>query len=411
MTLDSWYSRGEGMSPILKTSSKETVNPKEALPSSSHGMDSGGMEEQKETQSREIPPKTRKRPHRGVRISLGELTDFTKNLWTQLDAGVPLLRALEVEQDQADGTKLNPILEQTISEIKSGATFSEALDHAPKVYSKIYRNLVKAGESSGDLAKVLFSLSEFLEWTEEITKTIKKAVRYPLIVLVGVIGVLLFILGFVFPRFEELFGKMGDQLPTSAAVLLETGKFISNHALGIVAGMVFFGLGIYIFLRQGYGRELLLSFVAKVPVAGPVMKAIDLARFSRTLAVLQESGISLVQGIELAGQSVSDPNLVEEIEEVRDHLTQGEPFTRALSHSSHFPPLVVNLVSVGEESGRMDHCLARLADHFDREARERVDGAIAWLEPAITIFLGVVVGGMAAIILSSLYKAMLAVGR
>ncbi len=393
------------MSPILKTSHKKEKAKRAGAPVSSPMPGDPGIPLSPEPGG----PKVRRK--RNTRISLGELNDFTKNLWTQLDAGVPLLRALEVEQDQAEGTKLQPVLEETISEIKSGATFSEALDHAPKIYSRVYRNLVKAGESSGDLAKVLFSLSEFLEWTEEITKTIKKAVRYPLIVLVGVIGVLLFILGFVFPKFEELFGKMGDQLPTSAAVLLETGKFISGHAPEIVGGMIFFGVSVYYLLRKGYGRELLLSLVSRLPVAGPVMKAIDLARFTRTLSVLQESGIPLVQGIELAAQSVSDPSLVDELEDVRDHLTQGESLTRAIGHSESFPPLVVNLISVGEESGRMDHCLSRLADHFDREARERVDAAIAWMEPAITIFLGVVVGGMAAIILSSLYKAMLAVGR
>ena len=395
------------MSPILKTSLKEKDKPRARRTSS--------VPPQSSENGRNAAKKRGENPSKTVRhhtrISLGELNDFTKNLWTQLDAGVPLLRALEVEQEQSEGSKLSPVLAQTIAEIKSGSTFSEALDHAPKIYSRIYRNLVKVGESSGDLAKVLFSLSEFLEWTEEISKTIKKAVRYPIIVLVGVIGVLLFILGFVFPRFEELFGKMGDQLPTSAAVLLETGKFINNHALGIVGGLVFLGFGALFFLRKGFGKEILLSLVGRFPVAGPVMKAIDLARFSRTLSVLQESGIPLVRGVELAQQSVSDPNLREEIHEVREQLTQGEPFSQALSQSKEFPPLVINLVAVGEQSGRMDHCLSRLSDHFDREARERVDGAIAWLEPAITIFLGVVVGGMAAIILSSLYKAMLAVGR
>ncbi len=406
MTSVFWCNKGEAMSPILKTNPKKEKAERAAVLASGSPPVDPGLGATSEEGS-----KVKRRMTSNSRIPLGELNDFTKNLWTQMDAGVPLLRALEVEQEQSQGTKLESVLEETISEIKSGATFSESLSHAPKIFSRVYRNLVKAGESSGDLAKVLFSLSEFLEWTEEITKTIKKAVRYPLIVLVGVIGVLLFILGFVFPKFEELFGKMGDQLPTSAAVLLETGKFINGHALEIVGGMIFIGATVYYLLRKGYGRELLLSLVSRIPVAGPVMKAIDLARFTRTLSVLQGSGIPLVQGIELATQSVSEPNLVEELEEVRDHLTQGEPFTRALSHTENFPPLVINLVSVGEESGRMDQCLSRLADHFDREARERVDVAIAWMEPAITIFLGVVVGGMAAIILSSLYKAMLAVGR
>ncbi len=398
------------MSPILRTSTEKPKARKQrrpAPPPSSPLEENAVLAEQLSSPSK----KRVKGPSTGVRVSLGELNDFTKNLWTQLDAGVPLLRALEVERDQAVGTKLGPVLDQAVSEIQSGATFSEALEHAPKVFSRIYRNLVKAGESSGDLPKVLFSLSEFLEWTEEISKTIQKAVRYPIIVLVGVIAVLLFILGFVFPKFDELFGRMGDQLPTSAAVLLAAGKFISAHAPEIVGGMLFLGISAFVLLKKGFGRELLLSLVARLPVAGPVMSAIDLARFSRTLSVLQGSGVPLVQGIELAGHSVADPALAEEIEEVRDHLTQGEPLSRALGRSAHFPPLVINLVSVGEESGRMDGCLARLADHFDREARERVDAAIAWLEPAITIFLGVVVGGMAAIILSSLYKAMLAVGR
>ncbi len=348
---------------------------------------------------------------RKVRVSGRELEGFTRNLQTQLAAGVPLIRALEVEIDREEPDTISEVVEVLAERIRGGSAFSEALEEFPLVFPKVYAQLIRAGEVSGRLETLLGDLGSYLTWREDVRKTIKKAVRYPIIVVTLAFAVILFILGFVFPSFDSLFVKFGDDIPASTKFLMDAGKFIAAHWGGVI--LAFLGIAgcLGLVWKTGAGRNVLLRIVARFPVFGGVLRVLDLARWTRTLAVLETAGIPLVQSLEIAGETLAGVEMREAADLIRERLIGGETFAAALQASPEMPSLLSNLAAVGEESGRMESVLQRLADHYDAEAREKVDKAIALFEPMTTIFLGILVGGMAAIIISTLYKAMTMVGR
>lgn len=345
------------------------------------------------------------------RISVRELEVFTRNLETQLEAGVPLARALQVLSEHSESPASTGLAAGLLRHLHAGVGFADALDLYPRTFSSVYRNLVRAGEHSGRLPLMLGELADFLVWREDVRKTARRAATYPAIVLTATIGLLLLIVGYVLPKFGDLFARLGDATPLAARILLAAGNFLGAYCWHLVAAAVVLLITAAVLVRSTRVRRQVCRVATRVPVVGGVLTAIDLARLTRTLAILTGAGIPLMRGLELSRESVGDPRTLAKLESLAAAVVGGQTLSQAASASGVFPPLARSLLAVGEEAGQMPAMLDRLAKRFDRAAREAVQRALAMLEPAFTLFLGVVVGGLALVVITTLYKTMMAVGK
>lgn len=346
---------------------------------------------------------------RRTRLAARDLETLTRNLSTQLEAGVPLLRALGVQagNDTPDG----PIVSEVMRSLQNGVSFSESLEQFPNAFPDVYRKLVASAEVSGSLPDVLNELADFLAWREGVKSLIRKASFYPATVLVACVLLIIFILGYVFPKFAPLFQKLGDDLPVAASMLMAAGDFVAARWVELLGGMAGSVVALLLLARSRSGARLILDFLARVPVIGPTLWAIELARFARNLSVTTHAGVDVVHGLELTKDAVGNSRLRNGLADIHSGILGGDNLTGAMDRSGLFEPMVLNMMAVGEESGRVPDVLARLADLHDRKAKDSVARMLAILEPMITVFLGVVVGGMAVTVIGTLYKAMAVAGK
>ncbi len=352
-------------------------------------------------------------PHdaRNPRVPAAALESFTRNLEIQLDAGVPLVRALQVQGEHAETPAIGTLSRGLLHHLNSGVSLADSVDLYPRTFSSVYRSLVRAGEHSGRLPLMLRELADFLAWREEVRKTVRRAATYPALVLVATFGLLLLIIGYVLPKFDGLFTRLGDDVPTAALVLMAIGRFASTHMVAIIATAATVPVVLLVLFRQHGARAFMFRAVMHVPVFGGVLRAIDLARLTRTMAILSQAGIPLIRALELSRDAVSDARLSRKLAELQQAVVGGQTLSQAVAGSGVFPPIALNLITIGEESGQMGTVLDRLARGFDRAARDAVQKALAMLEPAFTLILGVVVGGLAIVVIGTLYKTMMAAGR
>lgn len=355
---------------------------------------------------RALPPPEQRLP----RLNDRELELFTRNLQTQISAGVPLVRALQL-QAQGEQDAIAEASAELANRIESGASLGEALDAHPYAFPSTYRNLARAGEVSGQLDSMLEELASFLAWRTDVKKTLRQASTYPTLVIVATFALVLFILGFVFPKFTELFLKMGDGLPAHVRVLMSTGDFIAAQWMWIVAGAIGSVTALVMFARSAAGRAQVYAVLCRLPVFGKIFNDIDLAMLMRNLALLERAGIPLIRALELSIAVVESRTLGESVQEIADDLRSGDTFSHAIEKTEALPPMVLNLVHVGEEAGRLPDILDRLGKHYSNESKESTQRALAFLEPAVTLVLGLFVAGIAVTVISTLYEAIRASGR
>ncbi|MEZ5965427.1 MAG: type II secretion system F family protein [Planctomycetota bacterium] len=349
--------------------------------------------------------------HSRHRLSSREIEAFTRNLETQLEAGVPLARALEVQAEHAESPNAAALARGLLQHLHGGLGLGDALDLYPRTFSSVYRSLVRAGEQSGRLPLMLGELAEFQAWREDVRKTVQRAALYPAIVLAATVGLLLLIVGYVLPKFGDLFARLGEATPLAARFLLATGNFLAGHCWQLV-GLATVGLlAALVLARSTRVRRQVYRAATRLPLVGRVLAAIDLARLTRTLAILTGAGIPLVRGLELSREAVGDARTMAELAALSEAVVGGQTLAQAAGGSRVFPPIALSLLAVGEEAGQMPAMLDRLAKNFDRAAREAVQRALAMLEPAFTLFLGVVVGGLALVVITTLYKTMMVAGK
>ncbi len=372
--------------------------------------------EKPNVESRQSKGPTKKQPEaevkkgRKYKANDTDLQNFTKNLQTQISSGVTLLKALELHGEHGEGD-LAAVSKHLTRLLTQGSSFSEALAHFPNIFSPLYQSLIKAGEHAGKLDKMLGELSSYLEWKIGIKKTVLKATAYPLFVISLTFLVILFVLGFVFPRLSNLFQKMGTKVPTHVKILIEVGKFVSSYWYLILLGTCGLILAVYLASRSKTGKTAVSKVLLHLPLFGKVFKTLELARFMRTLSILESSGIPLVKALELTKGIITIPIMANALEKIESETVQGETFTNALYSTGIMHPMVVNLVSVGEESGKLSESLKRLADHFDREAKEKVAKALSLLEPVMILLIGIFVAVIAGSVISTLYKSIMMAGR
>jgi type IV pilus assembly protein PilC len=323
------------------------------------------------------------------------LTTFTRQLATLVDAGLPLLRGLRVLEKQERNANLKKVLGELGLSIEGGSTFSEALAQHPKVFNKLFVNMVKAGELGGVLEVVLKRLAEFSEKAQKIKGKVKAALFYPVAVLIVAVGIMILLMCFVVPKFKDVFAGMGMKLPGFTLLVLGISELIKNHILETMGGVVVFVIIFLIIIRKTkIGRLLWDKFQLKMPALGPVISKVAISRFTRTLGTLVSSGVPILQALTIVKETAGNVVISNAIVKVHESVKEGETITAPLEASGVFPPMVVSMVDVGEQTGAMPEMLLKIADNYDEEVDNAVSAMTSLLEPIMIVFLAVIVGSI-----------------
>lgn len=321
---------------------------------------------------------------------------FTRQLATLIEAGLPLLRGLTVLAKQERDPVLKRTINQLADSVQGGNTFSESLAQHPKIFNKLYINMVKAGELGGVLELVLNRLAEFQEKAQKVANKVKSAMAYPLIVLVIAVLIMWFLLVFIVPKFEQIFKDMlgNKPLPELTQIVIGISKAIQENFFSIIGTVVGLFIAYQIFARSAAGRVMLDRLKLHVPMLGDLLRKSGISRFTRTLGTLVESGVPILQALNITKDTAGNAVLSDAIMKVHDAVKEGESIVAPLEASGVFPPLVISMIDVGEETGQLPNMLLKIADVFDDEVDNAVAGLTAMLEPLMIVVLALVVGSI-----------------
>jgi type IV pilus assembly protein PilC len=319
---------------------------------------------------------------------------FTRQLATLIDSGLPLLRGLNVLAKQERDAVLNRTINNLAESVQGGGTFSEALAQHPRIFNDLYVNMVKAGELGGVLEVVLTRLAEFQEKAAKIKNKVVAAMVYPIIVMCMAVAILSFLLVFIVPKFEAIFHDMlGDKpLPTITLFVIGVSRFVQNHwlvLLGLIIATIF---GYNFFNRTAGGKSTIDSIKLRIPLFGDVLRKTAISRFSRTLGTLVTSGVPILQALNITRATAGNMVISRAIAQVHDSVKEGESIVLPLEASGAFPPMVISMIDVGEETGQLPEMLLKIADVYDDEVDNSVAALTSMLEPLMIVFLALVVG-------------------
>ncbi|HEX7862214.1 MAG TPA: type II secretion system F family protein [Verrucomicrobiae bacterium] len=335
-------------------------------------------------------------PGLGGKVKSKVLTTFTRQLATLVDAGLPLLRGLRVLEKQERNATLKRIIGDLAVSIEGGSTFSEALAQHPKVFNRLFVNMVKAGELGGVLEVVLNRLSEFMEKAQKIKGKVVAAMFYPAAVMFVAVTILIILMVFVVPKFKQIFADMleGKPLPGFTTLVLSISEIIANNfliSLGVIIGVfILFKL----FVRTKFGRKLFDRVKLHFPVLGPVISKVAIARFTRTLGTLISSGVPILQALNIVKETSGNVIISNAVASVHESVKEGETITQPLEASRVFPPMVISMVDVGEQTGALPEMLMKIADNYEDEVDNAVSAMTSLLEPIMIVFLAVIVGSI-----------------
>src|SRR5438874_2010044 len=319
---------------------------------------------------------------------------FTRQLATLIDSGLPLLRSLNVLAKQEPDKVLKNTINKLADAVQGGNTFSDALALHPKIFNDLYVNMVKAGEVGGVLELVLNRLSEFQEKAAKIKNKVVAAMVYPMIVMTMAVAIMGFLLVFIVPKFEAIFHDMlgNKPLPAITTFVIEASNLVKNHGLLLVGAVVAIVAAYKFISRTRSGRFVIDRFKLRMPLFGDLNRKTAISRFSRTLGTLVTSGVPILQALNITRETAGNAAIADAISNVHDSVKEGESIVQPLEASGAFPPMVVSMIDVGEETGRLPEMLLKIADVYDDEVDTAVAGITSALEPIMIVFLAVVVG-------------------
>jgi type IV pilus assembly protein PilC len=319
---------------------------------------------------------------------------FTRQLATLIDAGLPLLRGLMVLEKQ----ERDPVLKATIAKlgdsVQGGSTFSEGLTQHPKIFNKLYVNMVKAGEAGGVLELVLIRLAEFQEKAQRVKNKVVSAMMYPMIVLVIALGIMVFLLVFIVPKFQGIFKDMlnGKPLPALTQFVINLSNMVKDNFILIFLGVGAIVLAYWLFSNSEKGKITLDRIKLRMPLFGDLTRKSSISRFTRTLGTLVTSGVPILQALNITRETAGNHVVGEAIGKVHDSVKEGESIVQPLEASGIFPPMVISMIDVGEETGQLPEMLLKVAEVYDDEVDNAVAGLTSLLEPIMIVFLALVVG-------------------
>ncbi len=331
---------------------------------------------------------------KGGKVGLSDLVVFTRQLATMIDAGIPIVQVLQALAEQTPNKVMRDVIQDICSRVESGESFSESLTRHPKVFNRLYVSMVSAGEKGGLLSEILSRLATYLENTERLRKKVKTALMYPTVVSVVAVVITVFLLVRVIPTFKEVYSSFGAKLPGPTQVMIDISDIVRHYLLGLIvlaAGVVW---GWLYYIKTKPGREFWDKQRIKLPVFGSIAHKICLARFTRTLASLVRSGVPILEVLQIVSQTVGNVVMEKALRATASDIERGENISSALAKHPVFPTMVVRMLSAGEQTGKIDDMLERVANFLDEEIETTLSGLMSLVEPLLIVFLGIVIGGM-----------------
>jgi len=344
------------------------------------------------------------------KITTKDLVVFTRQFATMIDAGLPLVQCLDILGKQQENKTFKKILLQVKEDVESGSTFADALGKHPKAFDELYVNLVAAGEVGGILDTILNRLAAYIEKALKLKKQVKSAMTYPTTIIGIAVVVIAVILIFVIPSFEKMFRDFGGELPMPTQVVIAMSNFIQKYILLIIGSIV---LGIFAFKKvyaNPKGRDVIDALALKLPVMGILVRKVAVAKFTRTLGTMISSGVPILDGLEIVAKTAGNKTVEKAIYNVRQSISEGKTIAEPLEKSGVFPPMVCQMIAVGEQSGSIDTMLNKIADFYDDEVDDAVGNLTAMMEPLLMLFLGTTVGGLVVAMYLPIFKLAGAVG-
>lgn len=328
------------------------------------------------------------------KVTKKDIVIFTRQFSTMIDAGLPLVQGLTILADQAENKTFKRILKEVVKDVEGGSSLAEALEKHPQVFDSLFVNLVAAGEVGGILDTILQRLAAYIEKAEKLKSQIKGAMTYPIVVVAIAIIVISVIMIFVIPVFQDMFASFGKALPVPTQIVVAMSDFTKGNILYMIGALILF-----VFLFKKYrgtagGRKTTDTLSLKLPIFGPLLKKVAVARFSRTLGTMISSGVPIITALEIVAKTSGNVVLEEVIFDVRSSIAEGQPIAEPLSESDIFPNMVVQMIAVGEATGALDTMLEKIADFYDDEVDAAVAAMTAMLEPLLMVFLGGAIGGL-----------------
>ena len=338
------------------------------------------------------------------KVNTREVVIFTRQFATMIDSGLPLVQCLEILSSQQDNSSFKAVLLRVKESVESGSTFADALGKHPKVFDQLYVNLVSAGEVGGILDTILNRLAAYIEKSMKLKKQIKGAMVYPATVMsiaAVVVGVILI---FVIPTFAKMFEEFGGELPGPTKVVIALSNFIVKY-LVVIIGLLFAGIAVFKkYYATKNGRYQVDRLALKAPVMGPLIRKVSVAKFTRTLGTMISSGVPIMDGLEIVAKTAGNKIVEDAIYGVRQAISEGRTIAEPLAACGVFPPMVVQMIAVGEATGAMDTMLNKIADFYDDEVDAAVGAMTAMLEPILMLFLGTTVGGLVVAMYLPIFK-------
>lgn len=348
---------------------------------------------------------------RRKKVRLDDLAIFSRQMATLVDAGIPLVGGLEAVADQLENKDLRDVVVSVREAVEGGTNFTAAIARQNKVFSPLFVSMVKAGEASGHLAEVMDRLATYLEKSAALQRKVKSACVYPVIVIAMAFIITSVLILKVIPAFKEIFETLGVDLPLPTRILI----WVSDTAqTGFLPGLLLLGGGVFLFrraLQTSRGRLRFDRVLLRLQVVGPIVRKLAIAKFSRTLSTLVRSGVPILAALEIVAESAGNRVVAEAVLRVRNSIREGENIAAPLAASGVFPPMVVRMIAVGEQAGRLDDMLTRVAEFYEDQVDTAVSGLTSALEPIIIAVLGIVVGSIVLSIFLPIFKLTQVLGR
>lgn len=329
------------------------------------------------------------------KVKLRDLAGFTRQLSTMVSAGVPLTRAFATLHDQTDNDEFKRIIGVISKDVEGGTALGDALEKHPKVFSEVYVNMVRAGEAGGILDGILKRLATQLEGDASMRKKIKSAMTYPSVILVITVVAFFGIMIFVMPQLGEILKDLGGEdaeLPVYTRALLAISDFMQAYALFIIIGVAAGTFGIVKYIRTPKGKHKFHALLLKTPIVNTIITKIAIARFARTFSSLMAAGVSVLDALQVTGAAIGNKVIEDELKNAAAAVKNGQLLSGPLTESKHFPPIVPQMIAIGEETGQIDVILVKVADFYEEEVEATIDGLSSIIEPIMIVVLGAMVG-------------------
>jgi len=327
-------------------------------------------------------------------IKTRDVVIFTRQFSTMINSGLPLVQALTILAEQTDNKALAEVTKKVVFDVESGNTVADALSKHPRAFTNLYVNMVAAGEAGGILDTILLRLATFLEKNDALVRKVKGAMIYPAVIMsVAAIAVVVLLI-FVIPVFAGMFASAGQALPLPTRIVIAASGFLRNYWWIIGAIIIVGAYSGKKYYATPSGKLVIDRFMLRMPVLGDVLRKSAVSRFTRTLGTLISSGVSILEGLEITAKTAGNRVIQDAIMQSRSSIAGGDTIAQPLQKSKVFPPMVISMIAVGEQTGGLDEMLSKIADFYDEEVDAAVSNLLSLLEPIMIVFLGVVVGGM-----------------